>query len=224
MKFRAVLFDFDGTLTPSLPLWARSFQRALAHFGLEITEDEAIRRCFFRDWAEIAAELGLANVRELIVRVKLELDTAFLAATLFGGARELVEHCREQGLQTALVTSAPRSLIASTLPRLALADQFDFTICGDEVANYKPHPESLHAALAALGRVPAEAIMVGDSAVDIRAGKAAGTATALFLPEQNSVFHSFAELRALGADHIFADHAELPPFLGISTLPTRCDS
>ncbi|PZN34242.1 MAG: hypothetical protein DIU71_03090 [Proteobacteria bacterium] len=221
MKYRAILFDFDGTLVPSLPLWAKAFQAALRGHGVALTEEEVIRACFFRDWAAVAADHGIASADELRLAVERGLREAFLDATLFPLARAVIDHCRAHGLQTALVTSAPRSMIDEVIPRLALEDAFDFRICADDVANHKPHPEPVLTALAALERQPHEAIMIGDSRADILAGKAAGTATALFLPEEHSRFHCFDTLRACGPDHVFVDHAELPALFGLPQLGLR---
>lgn len=216
--YRAVLFDFDGTLAPSLPLWLKGYQIALGQYGVALADEEVMRRCFFRDWADVAAELDLGAPQDLERHVKAGVQQAFAEAILFPLAKPLVEHCRCHGLQTALVTSSPREIVASAMARLQLGELFDFVICGDEVRNYKPHPEPLLTALAALKRVPAEAIMVGDSHVDILAGKAAGTRTALFLPEDHGGFHDVARLRATEPDHIFAHHGELPALLGLPAL------
>jgi HAD superfamily hydrolase (TIGR01509 family) len=215
MKYGAVLFDFDGTLTPSLPLWVKAYHLGLLHFDIELSDAELIRRCFFREWNEVAAELRIASAQELRDQVHLGLRSAFLEARLFPLVPTLLRQCRAHGLQTALVTSSPREIVAEVLPRLDLDRQFDFVICGDDVANYKPHPEPVLTTLAALGRRAHEAIMIGDSRVDILAGKAAGTSTALFLPDDGGGFHSPEALRATNPDYIFADHGELPALLGL---------
>jgi pyrophosphatase PpaX len=218
-KYRAVLFDFDGTLTPSLPLWVKGYRIALrGGFGLVLSDDDIIKRCFFRDWGEVAADLDIASVEELRVQVQLGVHEAFLEAQLFPLARPLLEHCRAHGLQTALVTSSPRAIVGPVAARLGLHELLDFVISGDDVKNYKPHPEPVLATLAALGRAADDAIMVGDSRADILAGKAAGVATALFLPEEHNRFHSFDELRATRPDHVFVDHTELPELLGLPEL------
>jgi pyrophosphatase PpaX len=121
-------------------------------------------------------------------------------------------------MQTALVTSSPRSLVAGILTRLNLHALFDFTICGNEVRHYKPNPEPVTTALLALGRNSNEAIMIGDSHADILAGKAAGTRTALYLPEDHHRFHNAGKLLASEPDHVFSDHAELPHLLGLPRL------
>lgn len=217
-QYRAVLFDFDGTLAPSLPLWLKGYHIALGQFGMTLADEEVMRRCFFRDWADVAADLNVCSAQELERQVKAGVQQAFAAAILFPLAKSLVEHCRLHGLQTALVTSSPREIVAAFMARLNLAELFDFVICGDDVRNYKPHPEPLLTTLAALKRLPSEAIMVGDSHVDILAGKAAGTRTALFLPENHGGFHDIQKLRATEPDHIFADHCELPALLGLPAL------
>ena len=220
MRYRAILFDFDGTLAPSLPLWIKSFQIALGHYKVTLTDAQVLNKCFFRDWGDITAEFGLGSTAEFQARVDTSLQQAFLEAELFPLARPLIEHCRSHGLQTALVTSSPRSIVGGVLTRLDLHGLFDFTICGDEVKNYKPHPEPVTTTLTALKREAHEAIMIGDSHADILAGKAAGTRTALYLPDDHHRFHDTAKLRATEPDHVFEDHAELPMLLG---LPSLCE-
>jgi HAD superfamily hydrolase (TIGR01509 family) len=215
MSYRAVLFDFDGTLTPSLPLWVEAYQLALRHFSIQMSDADLIRRCFFRDWPEVAAVLGIRDIDELRRQVDLGLAEAFLEVTLFPFALPLIRHCRGHGLATALVTSSPRHVVAAVLPRVGLTSEFDCVVCGDDVVRYKPHPEPLLKALSAIGHQAADTIMVGDSRVDILAGKAAGTATALYLPDEDETFHSIAALRATEPDHIFSDHRELPGVLGL---------
>jgi pyrophosphatase PpaX len=219
MQFRAVLFDFDGTLAPSLPLWIKSFQLALSGYRIELSEQEVLQRCFFRDWNEVADEFKLPSGAEFQARVDTHLQQVFLTAELFPLARPLVEHCRAHDLQTALVTSSPRNIVKGVFDRLELHALFDFTICGDEVQNYKPHPEPVATTLIALKREAHEAIMIGDSHADILSGKAAGTRTALYLPNDHHRFHSTEKLRATEPDHVFEDHAELPGLLGLPGLP-----
>ena len=213
---RAVLVDFDGTLTPSLPLWLEAYHIALRAFGTTLTDAEVLQRCFFRDWADVAADLGVCTAIELQVEVDRGLDQSFAAAELFPLARDAVEHCREQGLHTALVTSSPRRLVDAVAVNLDVHHLFDFIICGGEVAKYKPHPEPVLRTLHALDCAPHAAIMIGDSAADILAGKAAGTRTALFMPDDHGRFHDGERLLATKPDFIFRQHDELSGLLGLA--------
>jgi len=218
MRYRAALFDFDGTLAPSLPLWVKAYQLSLLHYGISVSEEEVLRRCFFRDLNDVSADFGGFTAAEFQAQLDVGLQQAFTEAELFPLARPVVEHCRVHGLQTALVTSAPRALVLGVIERLKLSRLFDFIVCGDDVSHYKPHPESVLTTLAALERRPDEAIMIGDSHVDVLAGKAAGTRTALFWPQEHGRFHNAEKLHAAGADHIFRDHGELPALLDLPEL------
>jgi pyrophosphatase PpaX len=218
VPLQSALFDFDGTLAPSLPLWVKAYHIGLATFDIAVSDAEVMRRCFFRDWQEVATDFAVCTAEQLREAVDRGLQEAFATAVLFPRARVLVEHCREHRLRTALVTSAPRHLIASVAKRLELSHLFDFVICGDEVQHYKPHPEPVLTALTALKCEPASAVMIGDSHADILAGKSAGTRTALFMPDDHHVFHDTERLRATNPDFIFADHDELPAFLGLPEL------
>jgi phosphoglycolate phosphatase len=214
--YRAILFDFDGTLTPSLPLWVKAYHIAFEHCGIALSDEEIIKRCFFVDWEVVARDVGVESGKKLEhLVIHVGLPKAFADAILFPRAKLLIEHCRAHGLRTALVTTAPRSMISEVVPRLELHELFDSTVCSDDVQNYKPHPEPLFKALAEIDCAPQDAIMVGDARVDMLAGKAAGTATALFLPPGPNKFHSVEALRATEPDHIFGDHAELAPILGL---------
>ena len=215
MLYRAALFDFDGTLVPSLPIWLKSYQAALHRFERVLSEEEVIKHCFYRDWDVIAEQFSIEDADALRQHVETGVRDSLGASELFPLALPLIRRCRELGMQTALVTTTTRYILERALPGLLLHDQFDFVICADDVQNVKPHPEPILKTLQALGRDPTEAIMIGDSTADIRAGKAAGTATALFLPEDHARFYSFETLRATQPDHIFSNHRELPEILGV---------
>jgi pyrophosphatase PpaX len=215
MHYRAVLFDFDGTLVPSLPIWLKSYQAAMHRFDRALSEEEVIRHCFYRDWDVLAQEFSIEDAASLRLHVEFGVREALVTSQLFPLALPLIRRCRELGLQTALVTTTTRYILEHALPSLALHDQFDCVVCADDVEQFKPHPEPILKTLRELKREPHEAIMIGDSSADMRAGKAAGTATALFMPETHARFHSFEMLRATQPDHIFTDHCELPAILGL---------
>ena len=216
MKYRAALFDFDGTLSPSLPLWVRSFRNALAAFNITALNDSQIVATFFhRDWFEVADELKIASGQALEKEIHRCLRESFKQAELFPDVNTLLHACRDSGMQVALVTSAPRLILDDVLPRLAIEEHFDCIVAADDVQNFKPHPEPVQQALSKLQRHASEAIMIGDSTVDILAGKAAGTATALYIPEAHRAFHKFDALHATDPDHRFDHHRQLSEILGL---------
>ncbi len=194
-----VLFDFDDTLAPSLSRWAHAFQVVFADLGV-VLDDEGATRCLHRGWEEVAADHGVCTAEELRVRLYAQLPASYLDVELFPDATHVLDECRSDGLAVALVTSSPRELILGVTERLGVLGHFDALVCGDDVERLKPDPEPLLRALDALGRPPAEALMVGDSPVDVLAGRAAGTRTAVLVPPTVTERRR-DRLRALGADH-----------------------
>jgi HAD superfamily hydrolase (TIGR01509 family) len=83
---------------------------------------------------------------------------------------------KQAGRKTALVTSKNHAEIRNTLPRLGILEFIDVIVSADDVANPKPDPEGVRLALAKLSSGANEALFIGDTVHDMRAGKAAGVA------------------------------------------------
>ena len=77
----------------------------------------------------------------------------------------------------AAVTSRSKKTSHQTLKDSGIFDFFETVISVEDTENLKPHPEPLLKALADMGELPQRAVMIGDSHLDIEAGKAAGTKT-----------------------------------------------
>ncbi len=208
-----VLFDFDDTLAPSLHCWAHAYQVVLGSYGVRL-DDDAARRCLHRGWDDVAAEHGVCGPDELRGRVHAQLPRSYADVQLFPDAAGVLDACRSAGFRVALVTSSPSELIIGVAGRLGILGHFEALVCADHVGRLKPDPEPVLAALGALGRPPEEALMVGDSHVDVLAGRAAGTRTAVLLPPGLSGSRR-ARLQALAADHELDDLSGVLPVLGL---------
>ena len=215
MSYSAVLFDFDGTLTNSLPLWRNAIRLALLSFGVELTPDEVVRRCFYRNWAEVALEFGIAETELFGERILSGLQREFLDATLFPGAIDAVKACAQTGVALGIVTSSPRKVVGQALPFLKLDSLFQTVISADDVKRHKPDPEPIEKALSVLAVHRDDTVMVGDSQADLGAAKAAKTASALFLPEAHQEFYCFTTLRGYQPDHIFHCYSEFMGCIGL---------
>ena len=95
-------------------------------------------------------------------------------STVYPGAEAGLERLRGAGLALACVTNKPREFAVSLLERKGLARFFDRVYGGDSFERCKPDPLPLLRAAAALGSAPARTLMVGDSANDALAARAAG--------------------------------------------------
>ncbi len=214
--YDTILFDFDGTLAPSLDQWFDAFKSALRHCEVDwsgMTEEALVQRCFYRAFEDVAADFGIAPERQFPQLVQRGLVQAYASVQLFPTTRELLERCKQAGYTAGLVTSTRADPMFGTLARLHLDRYFDAVVTGSDITHFKPHPEPIQLALKRLAKTPDQTLFVGDASSDILAGRAAGTSTALFLPESNRQYYDFDVLRATGPDFIFSHHTELMQYL-----------
>jgi phosphoglycolate phosphatase len=182
---RLFLFDLDGTLIDSRADIVYSLNLALAGLGVPPLPE-----------AHIVHYVG-SGVRKLIERSLHELtgrepDSALTqkGVTLFReeyGKHLLDQTCLRPGVEEALerlswakfavVSNKPEHFSRRILEGLGLAGRFCIILGGDSTPHQKPDPEPLLKAMDACVAPPSETAMVGDSAVDIEAGKAAGVIT-----------------------------------------------
>jgi HAD superfamily hydrolase (TIGR01549 family) len=171
--FRAVLFDWDGTLVDSAERTYRCYVRVFSAYGIGYDE-AAFERTYSPDWYRTYEDVGLARDHWP------EADTRWLScyetetSRLVPGAQEVLERLAAAGLAQGLVSSGDGSRVRREIQALSLERYFGAVVCGGETARRKPDPEPLLVALGQLGIPPAAAAYVGDSPEDVAMAKAAG--------------------------------------------------
>lgn len=181
MKIRFALFDFDGVIADTEQSNARYLAKALAHYGITLSEEE--RRSLLGVNEPSRLEAILKRSCRPVTLEEFRALRASLGNTYENGSLSPMPHLlpvltelRRRGVALALVTSTSSHLIAAGLRRLRLEDLFDVVICGDMVSKRKPDPEPYRKAMDRLGAAPEECVVIEDSPVGIQAGKAAGAA------------------------------------------------
>jgi phosphoglycolate phosphatase len=214
--FDAILFDYDGTLA-SLNLDFAAMRRQLYRFtvarrvspqalhGLDILEMLAWATAWLRQYSPAQADRYARDAEQLIQDIEVE---AARSSGLLPGVPELLAALRQEQIGVGIVTRNCDAAVRVTFPHIdAYCQAF---IPRNRVTQVKPHPAHLQAALDCLEVPPARAIMVGDGAMDIQAGKALG----MFSVGVLSGNSSHAKLLAHGADLVLASAVDLGQYIG----------
>lgn len=213
-RFPVALFDLDGTVADTLPLIYEAFDAAFLPILGRRHTDREIRDMFGPPDHEIirmrVPEPEAADAFDRYLDVYRRRHPELV--TLFDGMDDVIRQSSEAGVRLGIITGKSRKTAIITLRELGVLDAFTVLYGGDDVERSKPDPQALVAALADLRRTPGEAaVMIGDSAMDIAAGKAAGISTIAVRWGSPD----WAEVDALSPDYVVSNSSELREALGV---------
>ena len=176
----AVLFDMDGTLVDTEPLWWQAAAELAAELGAPLGADE-LPEVLGRAAGHTAAHLRRSRAAD---RTEAELVTAlndaFSGKVAAGvvprpGALALLAGLREAAVPTALVSASPRRVVDLVLAAIG-AQWFTVTLAVEDTPRTKPDPAPYLAAARRLGLDPADCVAVEDSPAGVASARAAGCA------------------------------------------------
>ena len=220
MSAFAVVFDLDGLLIDSEPLWREAEIELFGTVGVALTPDlcrttmglrvdEVTRHWFARRPWRGPSPAALARL--IVARMETLLEER---GALRPGAAEAVASCREAGFRLALASSSSYRLIFAALRRNGLEDAFAVVHSAEEEALGKPHPAVYLDALRRLGAAPGEALALEDSLGGVVAAKAARMAVVV-VPEDPR------DPRFALADAVLGSLEEFTPQLALRLLAAR---
>ena len=184
----AVVFDCDGVLIDSEPVWERVRRKFVADHGGRWAKDAQDRMMGMStaEWsAYMSEDFGLRLSPRQVADQVIEAMAAEYQThlPLLPGAVDAVRALSAHW-PLAVASSAPRSLIEAVLDAAALRDAFRAAVSSEEVARGKPAPDVYLEAANRLGITPATCVAVEDSSNGLRAASAAGmTVIAVPRPE-----------------------------------------
>jgi beta-phosphoglucomutase-like phosphatase (HAD superfamily) len=196
---RAALFDLDGLLVDSEPLWRRSEVELFATVGLHLTDaeceettglriDEVVKlRHRQRPWASPSVDAITAHIVDRMVAL---LATESVAKA---GVHHAIDLCANRGLRLLVVSSSPTRLIEAALERLGVRGRFEGVVSAEHEPYGKPHPGVFLRAAEGIDVSPLDCLVLEDSLNGVIAAKAARM-TCIAVPERADPRFALADL------------------------------
>jgi phosphoglycolate phosphatase len=178
------MIDLDGTLADTIPDLAEAANRMLRELGRPGLEPGLVRtfvgkgipklvECALAGTLEGRVDSGLL-ARALPIYERCYAEVNGRHTVVFPGVREGLRKLRDMQLRLACVTNKAERFTRALLEQLELARCFEQVIAGDTLPQKKPDPQPLLHACRGFGIAPGDMLMIGDSAYDVEAARAAG--------------------------------------------------
>lgn len=176
-QYKAVIFDWDGTVMDSTSFIAQAIQSACVDLELPVPSledaswviglslDKALQRC--------APSLEAERVSLFMERYRHHFFLRDHGLAMFDGIIPLLDDLKSREIRLGVATGKTRLGLDRVLQANQLADRFDCTRCADE-SQGKPHPAMLFDIMKRLNLEPEHVLMVGDTTHDVQMAARAG--------------------------------------------------
>lgn len=183
-QIHAIAFDLDGTLVDSLVDLAAAANAMRTQLGMTALDAKAVEH-YVGDGVAVLVHRALCNARDgradealwqqgLVAFVQYYRAHLTVHTRAYAGMETALKLFKKHDLPLAVVTNKNEVLAVELLQQLGLLDYFSLVIGGDTLPEKKPSARPLQHCAHVLGVAAANLLMVGDSANDIQAAKAAG--------------------------------------------------
>ncbi len=198
---KAIIFDMDGVMIDSEPLWEKTERILLARREIEYSPDyrDKIVGLNQNDSGRLMiSTFKLSESVEEIIAERVEILTSIYKNELetVQGLVPLLDDLNERNYPLAVASSSPMRVINFVLDMFALNEYFSVVVSGECTDNGKPHPDIYLETARLLGVEPHECVAIEDSINGVLSAKAAGM-TCIAVPDKRLTPDRFES-----ADHI----------------------
>lgn len=182
MKYKAVIWDFDGTLFNTYPVMVKAFKEALLNRGYEETEEKILKHMKVSVREAINHYTSFYNLGEGLGEdyAKNEEEGKASETVPFPFAREICEGIIASGGKNFIVTHRSRSSAEKYLKEYNMVSLFTEIVGKENGYKRKPDPEAYYYILNKYSLRPQEVLIVGDREFEAKAAENAGIHCCLF--------------------------------------------
>ena len=191
-EIKAVIFDMDGVLIDSEPLWRKAMIEGFASIGVLITEEDCKKTTGNRLKEVVEYWFEKLNIYD-VLPTEIEHRIINMLVKLINnegkaisGVIEVINFCNNKNIKIGLATSSSNQLMEAVLEKLNLKNTFKSSISAENMEYGKPHPEVFLSCASQLQISPLECIVIEDSINGVIAAKAAFMKV-IALPEQENI-------------------------------------
>lgn len=180
---RAVIFDMDGILIDSEPVWKETLIDVYGNAGMELTHDMLAETMGMRHDLVAAYWMRKFKREDLsleVINQKVEEKMSFHVRNhvgFFPGAKTCFQVAKDAGYKIAIASSSPDVMINAVVERLGIQDILDTTHSAEHEKHGKPEPDVYITTAVKLDVVPEQCIAIEDSLNGLRSAKAANMKT-----------------------------------------------
>lgn len=176
---KAVIFDMDGLLVDSEPLWHRINDRVYKELGIDLTDEHHLTMVGQRTKENVdylyklhpwkgptPEEVNRAVIKEMVGLIKKE-------GVMMPGVHQALSVCKKAGLPVAIASSSEQAVIDAVVDTLEIREHFDHIYSAQFEENGKPHPGVFLKVAKHFKVLPQECLVFEDSPNGVLAAKAA---------------------------------------------------
>jgi len=210
MKY--IIFDLDGTLIDSMPIWRGTGETFLKRHGFPVPEnllDIVKSQTLYQTAEYFRTELGVPMEPQAIVDevIQYVADAYTYTIPLKDGAKEYLDAMAESGVKMCILTASEAGYIQPALDRLDIRKYFDGILTCTELGEYKEDGKAFLTAMEHLGGTLENTVVFEDAGYAVKGAKAAGFTVYAVLDDAIRK-NEMEKIRNL-ADHCFYSYKEL---------------
>ena len=200
MKYKAIIFDFDGVLVDTEVIKYKAWQKIASRFGKTIDKGFFNKNCIGKSGELVAGllckrynlNLNPLEFSKLMYKISvpmLKKDIKPIKSNI-----SFLKNCHNiSGRKIGIASSQEKELLMYTLKKLGLEKYFDAVIAGNEIKNKKPSPDIYLKACKKLSVQPKECIVIEDTETGVEAAYGAKIGKIIAIPKRLTAKQDFSK-------------------------------